>query len=166
MPGGYHARCQGCDYEQSVSNRSDYAYRLADPYDIILRYTFAWCNDCRLIVSAEHLQSEKTREEPVADRTNRNLVRNVRRFNQDVRRYNEMLASRRSPPRCLKCGGVNIDPVSGQSPPWTVRHPACGGALQIDGRYYSRDVPETDVYSTEGEFLERVGGILLPGRGY
>lgn len=162
MAGAYHVRCQGCDYEDTVSGGTDYAYRLAEWPDVFLWVQFAWCQNCSRVVQAEDLLPPKASEEWMAGHTNRRALK-------DARRYREMIDARRPPPRCLSCGSVDILPASGHTGErweWIVPHPPCNGEILIAGKIYTSGIPATAVYTPEGEFLERVDGLLLPGRGY
>jgi hypothetical protein len=164
MGGYYQVSCRDCDYEQIIANSSDYAYRLPNPPDVFLWSQFAWCNTCDNIVKAEHLQLPEETERWVKDCANQYLLR-------DAERYQEVLRTRISPPRCLHCGDVDIIAALKHSlgttePTWTVTHLACGGELVIGYKIYARLPCETKVYTPEGQFLERIPGILLPGQGY
>ena len=161
MAGAFHVRCQGCDYEDEVPASRDFAYRLAEQPDVYLWTQFAWCPQCGRVIEAEELLSPSEAEHRIATTTGR-----IRR---DAQRYRDMRGARQSPARCLTCGSVDIQPASwrgGKEAEWTVPHPPCGGEILIAGKIYFRGPPETAVYTPEGEFLERVPGGLLPGRGY
>lgn len=63
-------------------------------------------------------------------------------------------------------GGTNIIPASGQSSERVLPHPNCGHNI-VFGRYGHVPLPdETHLYSSEGDYLTTVRGVLWPGRGY
>lgn len=155
----YAAKCQGCDFEQRIFGCSDYAYRLAEAPDVFLYTQFAWCSHCQQIIQAERLLSLAEIEDYIARTSNR-------RIRQDAERYRQMMTSRQSAARCLKCGGIDIIPASGSWSERTIPHPACGSKIILHHAGHARVSPNTDVYSPEGEYLTTVEGGLMPGRGY
>ncbi len=156
----YKVTCLGCDFTQEIlAGFPCFGYRLMVPPDVHLWTRMAWCGHCRQMVHAEHLLSQAEAEERIIG------VSNLR-IRQDSERYRQLLVSRQSPPRCLQCGGSSIVPASGTGSDHQLPHPVCGSALVFRHVGFARHSDETRVFSHEGEYLETVGEMLLPGRGY
>lgn len=159
MAGVFTVECQGCDFKQSIIGHNDYAYRLEKPPDVYLWKQYAWCSSCQGVVPAERLLPSAESEEYLTHTPSPKL-------RQNAERYQQIIAFRESPARCLNCGGTEIIPASGDWPEYCVTHPDCGADIILRYTGSAPQSRETAVYSSEGEFLLKADGILLPGRGY
>ncbi len=158
MASVFIAQCQGCGFKQDVIQRTNYAYRLAEPPDVFLWTQFSWCPQCQKVAQAEKLLTATEMDEWVEGRTDPKICR-------DMERYRQMMTSRTSPARCLECGSTNIVAATGERQERLIFHPACGSTIVLHHNGFVR-LSGTDVYSPEGEHLTTVDGILTPGRGY
>jgi len=155
----YEARCSRGDFQQEVIAFPVCGYRLEEAPDVHMWVQSAWCRYCQKVVHAEHLSSPGEAEKMIEGSTDR-------RTRRDAERYCKMLASRQAPPRCLLCGETDIIPASGKGSERIIPHPACGGSITFHHAGRARISSETHLYSSEGEHITIVTGILMPGRGY
>jgi hypothetical protein len=82
-------------------------------------------------------------------------------LDQVIQRY-RFQALRTAPPRCLECGGHNLDVVESHrvtTSPFDkpkLTHPGCGGAMhyEAEGHIMYRHLPPIRRYSIEGVFID------------
>lgn len=158
MASVFDARCLGCDYRQRIIGCTDYAYRLSEVPDVFLWAQIAWCDYCHEIVQAERMLTATESKTWVADGT-------PKRLRRDAERYREMLTFRRSPARCLRCGTTDIHAASGDRNQQHVLHPECGKDIVLHHAGLARLGSHTHIYTPEGEYLETVDSVLVPGKG-
>lgn len=174
MPQCGIAKCDHCDYVAELVEGWDGVeglYRLPNSGSVPLLAQWIWCNRCSCICQAERLPKvEDIRRELRA------TVLNVSAWGRGVwcctrivtpsntqsrwrhrRVLKAMLAWRRgrkSPPRCLGCGGSDYQPVVDDfenTSTGTVCHPACGGAIQLElGSIWTGICEGYNAYDPEG----------------
>jgi len=133
-----------CD---SCRKSFDYAdvygcYVLNDAAEVSVHSEYAWCNRCDDLVAAEHIPDLESLERALADVESNGLDDEEREFASLVettpeklladriamwRNYVSWRSSRRSPPRCLKCGTMDV--LLLERP---FLHPSCGGTLEVE----------------------------------
>jgi hypothetical protein len=105
-------------------------YVLADGSRFTLEDEVVWCHRCRDFVSAEKFPYRPGTDEYLDD-----LMSKIPEFDRRVRndlREKAWLLERKSPPRCLRCGGQNLARFSG--PHLTMKHPLDGRAVRLQVR--------------------------------
>jgi hypothetical protein len=131
------------------------AYRLPDGGVAPLPFQVSWCDKCRRFVHAEWPADELVRwADVLAERWQLASREELRARGQaECARLRAIAGGRRSPPRCLACGSVNVVGLGA----WSGRlmHPGCGGRVECSlsvHRYHEYPLLLA-AYSPEGEAL-------------
>ena len=115
VPSSY-VRCHGCSYEGVIQWRPiTLEYRLASGETVKGYRQFAWCTKCRNITDAEKAiePANVQREIDSIHQRNRGFFKYLFGISKEDAAQLESLHAklrlsqmRRSPPRCLRCGGI------------------------------------------------------------
>jgi hypothetical protein len=136
-------------------------YRLADGTRLHVEQDPAWCPACRAFVAAERVPTVEELEREVAEfqAGDPDLLRQWAFVSggqtaagriAELRRRVEWRRGRRSPARCLRCGGGGVAPlpVDGE-----FRHPQTGERVVVGGSGWADAVPWFAEFSPEGKLL-------------
>ena len=178
--------CESCGFKSGsgrVWGYFIYIYRYGSPdcHETHANRVAGWCQHCANIESIEDLTASvrlaEERDKKVTDleRISRSLL--FRLFGVGKSRLNEIRAEiirdedelrllavlfekRTAPPRCLRCGSIEVRPIhlpnprDGEVLEMSIRHPECGGKLfekkssiRFNVRFLRR------IYDKEGNFL-------------
>lgn len=128
-------RCTGCSIESGVLRGGiTLIYRLPDGTTAETYRTFGWCRSCDAVQSMESRLSAKEIQAEIADLPRRRLFG----FDRGVADPTELVRLeillrlaqwRRSPPRCLECGGTDISILNFAEDGSTEVVHSCGGKL-------------------------------------
>lgn len=173
VPSG-QIRCRGCDFVGVLQYRPvSLRYALSDGSFAEGHRDFGWCNDCGGIRDIEQpldVRSIQTHVESLKAQRPRGLVAVIDRALgggsadkaelQRLGRLLQLARMRRSPARCLSCGGVQVKPITfdGDGNCVGFAH-QCGGHLYTlppdphAPRFHYR--PEVVVLDVEGHRLDR-----------
>lgn len=143
-----HLRCDSCGRAESMESARIYYYLLANGLRIASSELAIWCFDCDGVRSSEVLRTLEFFENDLTefaangiDEANLREKASFLRMEIDPQKeYESELASRRaalewragrrSPPRCLTCGGMNHRIF--ESPGDRPEHPGCGGRFLVE----------------------------------
>jgi hypothetical protein len=160
------------------SDRSDwvffssyYDYRLADGSKLHVVQRVAWCRTCRRFVLAEEVPSTETLQEEIdlyrsGDRERLErwaFISNgapVALRIAELTRYVEWRLGRKSPPRCLECGWVELSPVPMDR---EFPHPETGERVIVGVNGFADTPSQPAEFSPEGERLEESSGEYKHG---
>ena len=178
--------CESCGF-RSGSGRVwgcfIYIYRYGSPdsHDTYVNRVAGWCQHCANIEAIEDLTASVRLAEGLGHKV-ANLQRisrsslyrlcglgknhvndlraEIRRDEEELRLLAVLFHRRTAPPRCLRCGGVEVRPIhlpnprEGEVLELSIRHPGCGGRLlakkssiRLNVRFLRR------IYDEEGNFL-------------
>jgi len=99
-------KCKGCNFKQIILPIPvDCYYKFYDGETIPAYRTIAWCYNCNKIVGAEKLPSAKDIALQIIE--NKNMEMDF-----EFKRTLQWISERKSPPRCLKCGSIDITYIS------------------------------------------------------
>jgi hypothetical protein len=153
MTFGRDVECDSCGQIETIRTTLIYRYVLPDNQRLPGGAIPTWCFDCDGIRDSEHLPTVERLSELLAELEANGLdereLSDKASFLQieidPQREYDNQLAwrraalnwrlGRRSPPRCLVCGGTNHAPVQ-----WSDRgceHPGCNGMFTTQREYHS-----------------------------
>jgi hypothetical protein len=137
-----------------------------------------WCQQCRSLTAVERLPllvdlddiraslKDLSARQRVSRPTERPMLQyEIDRLKQKLseqRSVTRFLKTRKSPPRCLNCSSINVEPVAPG-----FRHPGCGGVLDLqpsrdrvsfilEERYYSVEGRRVDTPSFWSRILQRL----------
>lgn len=179
-------RCDKCSkHWGSYLLWGGFHYRIAPSRTRRIERGLGWCHGCaefravevlpqrsRLEAElAEHRKKLSKAETRARSRVLSKLIRSIAERDQQVQaahraRIDEALAAlewrdaRRSAPRCLECGGIEIDHVGaiGFAPEphrIALKHPGCGGSLVVSTPQFNISMRTDDrLYDSEGRLLE------------
>ncbi len=160
-------KCTKCDYSQRRPLIPTPHYLATKPCRFVhVAHQLGWCHDESCFVRVEVLPTEErlrqtVEHDYVADHVRKHgeyeeadeaIVRWTRRsaINDEAVRL-ELLAGRRSPPRCLNCASTRVIPLGDEpgceepqaSVPIGLRHPGCDGDMVLardDTPYFSPSI--------------------------
>lgn len=163
--------CDGCEYQHQVVRRTSPTYELDDGTEFPLVAAVGWCRECQHVVEVEVLPDKEYVEDYVAKlkasdpEVVESLVESGRQIEDEVEYQEEVLTwlrGRKSPARCLECGGHAFDrfPVVGEEgeeeDSRAIPHPVpgCEGNLKIVGPGITRGGAGLQEFDSEGELIE------------
>lgn len=190
------ARCTKCSkHWGSYLLWGGFHYRIGPSRTIRIDRDLGWCHPCaefravevlparsRLEAQLEqHRKKLKEAEDKARSRVLSKLFRSVvvrdeRLIALNRAQVEEIMAalawrdSRRSPPRCLECGGTDIDHIGtiGFAPDphrIALKHPGCGGGLLVSTPEFRINMRTEDrLYDAEGRLLEAKDPVPPGGR--
>lgn len=187
--------CSNCDYRSSdMVGWGRFVYEGRDGKQLFFNQSLGWCHDCCALTPIEDLnlniiseriryncrRSEQIQEKlfslraTLASRLGRNKS-SISRLESDLNYCQQdtheqgllliLLSSRDSPPRCLSCSNISVEPleipssIEGKEPlSIQFRHPGCGGSLMVQKSGIMVNVAgfdEVRVYDEEGRFIRK-----------
>ena len=148
----HKAKCDRCRYGDSFTSPLR-SYELPDAATVAIETTFVWCDACRAIRWGEilpdlvqlegDLASARAEDPQVIERLKLSAGRHItldELLADHIDRLRRRVAwrrSRKSPPRCLECGSLEVTPLRrshtrGGSDKWILQeHPGCGGTVTV-----------------------------------
>jgi hypothetical protein len=145
---GNEYRCDRCGAEACAITARLLRYRLDDGAVVTWCDRPAWCNDCKTIRPSEWLPEAEALAASLRDVETSGLNENEKSLAkwagvdedtalqeklQDRRAALRWRLARRSPPRCLECGSMSIEPLfaNPSSDHDYIEHPGCGGHFRV-----------------------------------
>lgn len=138
MPKPTNYICTKCNFKGSdLESWGIHLYKISSE-QVTVSLTNAICYSCNSIVGAEILPSEKR-----AESMKNSTLNNVQELYQDELKRIKLMADRKSPARCLKCGSHDFDHIPFVEPTVEQRklrlpirtglfHRNCGGRIYAD----------------------------------
>ena len=156
MTFGRDVTCDSCGLTESIRTTLVYRYVLPDNKRLPSDAIPTWCFNCDGIRDSEQLPTVERLSEWLAELETNGLderelkdkasflrmkVDPQQEYENEIARRRAALnwrSERRSPPRCLVCGGINHSPIQ-----WSDRgcdHPGCTGTFTTQLEYHSAQV--------------------------
>jgi hypothetical protein len=153
MTFGHDVKCDLCGRTEKVRTSLIYHYVVTDNHIVSSCASPAWCFDCDGIRDSECLPSVERLTELLSELEVNGLDEEVLQdkarflrieldleleYQREMKKRRIALAwrmNRRSPPRCLDCGGTNHRPLK-----WTddgCDHPGCNGLFRVFAEYHA-----------------------------
>jgi hypothetical protein len=160
-------RCDRCGVVQSVSTLTLRDYVLENSERIPCGAKLGWCDTCKSLVAMERIYPLQVMVKVLTDLEDsdpndemnieaarlyhvtpeEHLAERIDTVRKDV----AWRRNRKSPPRCLECGSIEVAPVEDE--PERVaefEHPGCGGLFRHQTTYHFIEAA-VQLYSAEGE---------------
>jgi len=179
--------CSSCDYHQSsMSLWGGHEYVLPNGIRLPIRKVMGWCDTCKAVTYIENLSTAtrisdyREAQRGLYDKSQSGMLTGIwsqSKHNASITNRNlssmedaidaiEMLTTRQSPPRCLKCGCTQVHvPESStllhqdnDSHRTWIKHPDCSGEIlwrEDDGGLRIAMTIPTQSYTPEGELIAR-----------
>lgn len=192
--------CTHCDFEQGdVGTWGNREYILGNGVRIPVNSRVGWCDTCNGIAPIEDLsmhrriqeyrKAQQSLQQEISRASSLERIIGLSKSEKSLRRIYEdsmddaidaleILVTRKSPPRCLSCLGIQVHTPEviesgndGAADRLVFRHPGCDGELLLKLDESGMRIalrPRIDRYTPEGEIIDKeyVSGYSAPDREY
>ncbi len=174
MTFGRDIKCDLCGQTETIRATLIYRYVLPDSQRLPGSAIPIWCFDCDGIRDGEQLPTVERLAKLLAELTTNGLdeyelkekasflrikIDPKQEYDDELQRRRAALdwrSNRRSPPRCLVCGGTNHSPIDW--PDHGYEHPGCNGTFRTQLEYHSVQSIYWEV-NAEGNRLPETRGV-------
>lgn len=159
MPSPYNYYCQKCDFSGSTMTAWGIFIYQKGEIEIPININIGICYECEMIAPVEKLPDEKYLSK-LGKKTN--YIAN--KLFEEEKKRKQLLSSRASKARCLKCSSHNFNVIptintetqvfnSGKPTSTGLKHKNCGGYILVkktSTNFYMGDKLPTKFYNIEG----------------